>query len=251
MALRHALASAGYYWNRPHELADRMSSEWERRHEAATSAPPVGDDTPVEVVHGLLGGGGECGICAGFDDVWATIAGRFPASHYHDSGLGLMRAAWSATRHLKPERVIETGVARGFTSAVILSALDANGRGRLWSIDLPEVNLVRSGEAAAAVDPALRSRWTWMRGGSRRLLPRIVAELGTVDLFVHDSLHTRANMLFEMEAGWRALRPGGMLLVDDVDHNAAFSEFSARLDGPWAVGVHGNRPGVYGAALKP
>lgn len=258
MALRHALTSAGYYWNRPRELADRLSSEWERRHEMATEATPVPAGAGMEVIHGLLDpsgagadGPGVCPLCAEFDDVWQTVAGRLPAGHHHDSGLGIVRAAWSATRHLRPDRVIETGVARGFISAVILAALEANGRGRLWSVDLPEVNLVRSGEAAAAVDPALRRRWTWERGSSRRLLPRLAREMPSVDLFVHDSLHTRSNMLFEMGLGWAILRPGGILLVDDIDHNSAFAEFVPRFEGAWAVGVQGNRPGAYGAARKP
>lgn len=88
-------------------------------------------------------------------------------------------------------------------------------------------------------------------GCCRRLLPQVLAEQGPVGIFIHDSLHTRANMLFEMGLGWAALEPGGVLLADDVDHNSAFSEFAPRLHGPWAVGVQGNRPGQYAAAVKP
>lgn len=203
------------------------------------------------MVHRLLGVTGECDLCSDFPGVWSDISGRFPERHYHDSGLGTMHAVWSATRHLSPDRVVETGVARGFTSAVILSAMAANGRGHLWSIDLPEVNLVVSGGAGGAVSPELTSRWTWSRGGSRRLLPLILAEHGPLDVFIHDSLHTRTNMLFEMRLAWSALRPGGLLLVDDADHNSAFTEFVAENEARWGAGVQGNRPGVFGAVLKP
>ncbi len=252
-APRPLLDSARYYWNRPQELADRLASEWERRREKQTAAPAgLGSEgTATEVVHRLLGVTGHCEVCAPFDEVWTSITDRFPERHYHDSGLGTMTAVWAATRHLRPERVVETGVARGFTSAVILSAMEANGSGHLWSIDLPEVNLVRSGGAGAAVDPDLGGRWTWLRGGSRRLLPKIIEANSPLDLFVHDSLHTRSNMLFEMRLAWSALRPGGLLLVDDVDHNSAFSEFTAGIDAPHGAGVQGNRPGVFGAVLKP
>ena len=247
------ICSARYYWSRPQELADRLASEWERWREKPTAAPAgLGTEgTATEVVHRLLGVTGECAICAPFDQVWDSITARFPERHHHDSGLGTMTAVWAATRHLRPERAVETGVARGFTSAVILSAMQANGAGHLWSIDLPEVNLIRSGGAGAAVDPGLADRWTWLKGGSRRLLPDLLERNTPVDLFVHDSLHTRANMLFEMRLAWAALRPGGLLLVDDVDHNSAFAEFTAGIDAPHGSGVQGNRPGVFGAALKP
>jgi hypothetical protein len=44
-----------------------------------------------------------------------------------------------ATRALKPSNIVETGVAAGLSSACILAALEKNGQGRLYSIDLPNV----------------------------------------------------------------------------------------------------------------
>lgn len=245
-------SSVAYYWARPRELADRLTSEWERRREKPSISPlQAADGAPQEIVHKLLGLTDDCPVCAEFDAVWARIDAQFPGSHYHDSGLGILRGVWAATRHLSASTIVETGVARGFSSAVILSALAANGDGHLWSIDLPEVNLVRSGAAGSAVPPDLRGRWTWLKGGSRRLLPSLIDQHGPLDLFVHDSLHTRSNMLFEMRLAWDALRPGGLLLVDDIDHNSAFADFTTGLDVPWAVGGQGNRPGAFGAILKP
>ena len=40
-------------------------------------------------------------------------------------------------RELKPEKIIETGVHRGVSSLFILQALEDNGKGELYSIDLP------------------------------------------------------------------------------------------------------------------
>jgi hypothetical protein len=53
----------------------------------------------------------------------------------------MARTAWTVVRHLRPERVVETGVARGVTTAVLLQAMERNGYGALWSIDLPDLRL--------------------------------------------------------------------------------------------------------------
>jgi hypothetical protein len=75
----------------------------------------------------------------------------------------------------------------------------------------------------------LRTRWTYVRGSSRRRLPGLLAELGEIDVFVHDSAHTHTNMAFEFETAWAVLRPGGVLVSHDVALNSAFAEFAAAV----------------------
>ena len=57
--------------------------------------------------------------------------------------------------------------------------------------------------------------------------PRWKSELGTIDLFFHDSLHTAANMRAELELAWRHLSEGGFAVADDVFWNRAFWRFAA------------------------
>ena len=56
---------------------------------------------------------------------------------YSDAESFLCRAVWCTALHTQPEVVIETGVAHGVTSRIVLEALSQNDRGHLWSIDLP------------------------------------------------------------------------------------------------------------------
>jgi hypothetical protein len=42
--------------------------------------------------------------------------------------------------HLRPDTVVETGVAHGVTSRVIREGLERNRSGHLWSVDLPAVD---------------------------------------------------------------------------------------------------------------
>jgi predicted O-methyltransferase YrrM len=49
---------------------------------------------------------------------------------------------YTIIRCLKPRIVIETGVANGASSTFILSALEKNNLGKLYSIDLPSKDLL-------------------------------------------------------------------------------------------------------------
>jgi predicted O-methyltransferase YrrM len=62
-------------------------------------------------------------------------------------------------------------------------------------------------------------------GDSRELLPKISSEVGTIDLFFHDSLHTFDHMMFEYRTIWPLLKPGAILLSHDVHWNHAFRDF--------------------------
>jgi hypothetical protein len=189
-----------------------------------------------ERVHELIGARWPCEEQHGFDELWSTalddLAGRgLPVGRgafggWDDGDARLARVAWCLVRHLRPDRVVETGVARGLCTRVLLEALERNGRGRLWSIDLPpliERGLVE--ETGAAVPQRLHERWDLLRGSSRRLLPRLVADLGQIDLFLHDSMHTARNLRFELSQIWPALRPGGAALIDDVEKNVTTGRF--------------------------
>jgi predicted O-methyltransferase YrrM len=164
----------------------------------------------------------------------------------------LARTAWAIVRHLRPQRVVETGVARGVTTSVLLQAMERNGYGALWSIDLPDLRLAWRGQVSAAVLPESRARWTYVRGSSRRFLPAVLADLGRIQLFLHDGLHTHGNMLFEFGAAWRHLAPGGLILADDIDSNGAFGHFGSWTASPLRlVCPEDGKAGAYGLIRKP
>jgi predicted O-methyltransferase YrrM len=137
-----------------------------------------------------------------------------------------------AVRALRPELVVETGPFNGTASAFLLQALENNGAGRLLSFDLPDaadalqVGLPAGREPGWLVPDRLRHRFELVLGDTRKTLrPRLATE-PPVDLFFHDSLHTTRQMLFEYRVAWRRLRPGGLLLSDDVSWNRAFWAFT-------------------------
>ncbi len=136
-----------------------------------------------------------------------------------DGSTELGQVLWSLVQGMRPERVIEVGVARGYSSAVMLSAMNANQSGHLWSIDLPAPS-VDERTTGSLVPDALRDRWTLSLGLSSVLIPRLVVRHGPFDLIVHDGDHNPATQRREWAALWRALRPGGVLVMDDFSHDA-------------------------------
>ena len=122
--------------------------------------------------------------------------------------------------------MVETGVARGYTTAAALGAMADVGRGRLHSIDLPGMrdDGLPDDEIGDVVPPEVRDRWTLRIGPSRRLLGPLLRELGEIDLFLHDSDHTYGAQLWEYRTAWPFIGEGGVLISDDVS-NTAFLEF--------------------------
>ncbi len=117
-------------------------------------------------------------------------------------------------RAARPRIAVETGVLYGASSGHILAAMAANGQGELHSIDLGTC----SGEPPYnfLVRPDLMAGWRYVVGDSRRELPRVLAGLGQIDMFYHDSLHTFEQMTWEYEIAARHLPPGGVLASHDV-----------------------------------
>lgn len=137
---------------------------------------------------------------------------------------------YCAVRCLKPRVVVETGVANGASSWVILNALNKNGSGTLHSIDLPNMDTNRNynvgtKETGWLVPESLRSRWVLRVGSSADLLPVLTQQLRPIDFFFHDSEHSRENMLFEFETVLPALADRGLVMSDDINKNSAFNEF--------------------------
>jgi predicted O-methyltransferase YrrM len=141
----------------------------------------------------------------------------------HCATVTLGRICYDLCRTLRPEVVIETGVAYGVTSAYILRALAENNKGLLHSIDLPPLAPDARKFVGHFVPSELRTRWALHFGSSKKLLPLLLG-FAAPDLFIHDSLHTYRHMSWEFRTALLALRPGGAIIADDIEQNRAFEE---------------------------
>ncbi len=155
---------------------------------------------------------------------------------------GVCLILYLLVRKFRPEIVVETGVARGLSTAYILCAMEENQSGHLYSIDLPCERtsarpITRCGkpayqledgqvqghfEVGHLVPDCVKDRWSLILGDSREELRPLLDRLGHIDVFLHDSLHTFEHMSWEYETAWPYLNRGGFLLSHDVLWNRAF-----------------------------
>jgi hypothetical protein len=236
--------------------------QWYQWHKSGKYPEFVVDEAWDEHLHKLLGAPWPCQKDQRLDAVMTDIGkaleasgwgfGRDTYGWYADGDSSLCRAAWCVVRHARPRNVVETGVAHGVTSRVVLEALRWNDHGHLWSIDLPfPFDHRLHGETAAVVTDTCRSRWSYVEGSSKQRLPPLVAEVGQVEMFIHDSLHTAENTLFEMEQAASAMQAGGVMLVDDINSHLGFANFARRHPGyQTIVCPSADRDGMFGIAIN-
>ena len=152
----------------------------------------------------------------------STIGGRGRWSWDYGVGTTLGVILYTVCRRQNPDTVVETGVASGVSSSYILCALEKNGLGELYSIDMPWWQQDQSGWM---IPDYLRHRWHLIRGRSSEKLTPLLEGVAEIDIFLHDSEHSYKNMLWEFQTAWTYLKVGGLLLSHNIDSNHAFSDF--------------------------
>lgn len=142
------------------------------------------------------------------------------------------RRCYAILRSLEPETIVETGVLNGLSSYCFLTALEANGTGRLYSIDAPGDDRLPDDEQPGWLVPEdLRDRWELRLGRSQRELPVLLEEVGSIDCFFHDSDHSSPCMQFEFETAWEYMDDSGLILSDAIYMSTGFWDFTdARAD---------------------
>jgi predicted O-methyltransferase YrrM len=163
-------------------------------------------------------------------------------------------------RAQKPRTIVQSGVCNGLSSALMMLALARNGpNGRLLAVDLPPVFdhqdpswtikdkvygvVIPEGKSSGWMVPdAYRDRFEVLTGDAKTLLPELVDRIDGIDIFYHDSDHTYDHMMFEFREARRKLRPGGLVVADDISWNASVWDFADQYGVPsynfkGAVGV--------------
>lgn len=171
---------------------------------------------------------------------------------------------YSIVRITKPDVVIETGVGPGGSSAIILNALNKNKKGHLYSIDLPgydsviypkigrhfNIHVPPGYEVGWLVPLWLRNRWTLILGDSKEKLPELLNNISSVDIFLHDSLHTDEHITFELTTVLPKMSEKGLLLADDVNDYWSLAFINFCIDHSFPYTVIGKRLGIAKASRE-
>lgn len=165
-----------------------------------------------------------------FDDVVREAA----ESHPDDSGLmgggADLRLLHGAVSLLKPARIIETGVALGWSTLCILHALREADDYLFCSVDMPYPRRGTESLVGSVVPESLRRNWILLKLADAEGVPRALKYLGTVDLAHYDSDKTPEGRSRTYNLIWQRLRRGGLLISDDIGDNTAFFEFCQTIE---------------------
>lgn len=140
------------------------------------------------------------------------------------------------TRQVGATRVLETGVAFGFSSLAILAGLEENStihKPLLISNDLPYPRGVGRDCFAKAVPRELSSRVRWrvFRMADIDFFRFVVWRFDEFDIIHYDSDKRAVQRLRSYKFLWQVLRVGGFLVSDDVGDNRSFSDFCIEVGG--------------------
>ena len=164
------------------------------------------------------------------------------------AGAGDARLLYGICSHLQSRRILETGVAFGWSSLAILLAIRGVPDARLVSTDMPYLWLKADAWVGAAVPEELKPLWVLYRAPDRVALPQALAH-GPFDLCHYDSDKSFAGRSWAYPQLWAALRPGGAIMSDDVGDNLAWRQFCE------SIGHDGlivrKRSGFVGVLVKP
>jgi hypothetical protein len=141
---------------------------------------------------------------------------------------------YNLIRTTKPDTVMETGVLHGFSSRIILEALEKNKKGRLISVE------IRS-SVGQLVTERLKKRWDLVVESESKVLPLALKKSKNIDIFMHDSHHNYTQMKREFNLAIKHMKPNGVILSDDIYVNDAFIEFADSI---------GKKPKIIGGVAK-
>ncbi|MXO91355.1 hypothetical protein GRI41_11015 [Altererythrobacter aquaemixtae] len=133
------------------------------------------------------------------------------------------------------QRMVETGVAYGWSSMAALAALEQTG-GKLVSVDMPYPKAGNEADVGIVVPDEWRGRWMLIREPDRNGIRKALAQFGgEIDLAHFDSDKSYVGRMFAFPLLWRALRSGGMFISDDIQDNFGFRDFCAQIGVDFAI----------------
>ena len=160
-------------------------------------------------------------------------------------GAGALELIFYACEFTNATKVVETGVAYGWSSfAALLSLQKRNGT--LYSSDMPYLGNDGDKYVGFVVPLNFRKNWRLFRHADKESLPKIFAENGSFDVVHYDSDKAYDGMMWAYSQLYPQLRKGGVFISDDINDNSAFQDFcEKRRIEPTIVDFEGKFVGVF------
>jgi predicted O-methyltransferase YrrM len=164
-----------------------------------------------------------------FPQVIADAARRAAERPSTMGGGGDLDLLYALAEHLQATRVVETGVAYGWSSLSLLLSLNKRRGAKLISTDMPIPCGNYEEFVGCVVPPELASQWSVLRLSDRQALPEAIRDARPLDLCHYDSDKSYEGRMWAYPLLWEAMREGGIFVSDDIEDNVAFREFAHRV----------------------
>jgi hypothetical protein len=195
---------------------------------AQTWCEQRGEDART-VLQRICGKGSELDFASRFAAELAGARERVAACPVRMGGGGNIELLYHLAEYSQATRVIETGVAYGWSSLALLLSLHQRPGAVLISTDRPYPGTSSEQHVGCVVPRSLREHWQLLPYADRESLPIAMRRLPVIDLCHYDSDKSRAGRQWAYPKLWAALRPGGVFVSDDIDDDLAFCDFNASL----------------------
>ena len=143
--------------------------------------------------------------------------------------------AYFLARNLRPEVIVETGVAAGWTTTALLQAIERNGSGELFSSDFPYFRLENPHSFVGVLaENHSKSNWHLDLRGDSAALPDFVVHLGQnkIGLIHYDSDKSYRGRKWAIRTLLPHVSEDCVLIMDDIQDNLFFHDYvrDAELD---------------------
>ena len=141
-------------------------------------------------------------------------------------GPGHIHLIYDCVRLSKARKIIETGVAYGWSSLAVLKAISQTKEGKLYSVDMPYPAKNNENDVGIVIPQYLKKNWSLIRKPDRPSIMDALNEAsGQIDLCHYDSDKSWWGRDFAYPILWNALKSNGIFISDDIQDNLYFSEF--------------------------
>ncbi len=135
---------------------------------------------------------------------------------------------YNISNYLKATKVIETGVAFGWSSLAILLSLKDRANSSLISVDIPYKG--REDIVGMVVPSDLRAKWRLILKPDREGVPLALQSMDQLDMCHYDSDKTYAGRVSTYDLLWNSLRKDGVFISDDIGDNLAFRDYCQSIN---------------------
>ena len=135
------------------------------------------------------------------------------------------------TRFLKPNIVLETGVAAGHSSKVILKAIERNKKGLLYSSDFPYFRIKNPEKyIGILLKEKLKQNWNLAIEGDEINLRRFFKVIKKIDLFHYDSDKSYNGKKKVFNLIIEKMSKGSVMIFDDIQDDTFFKDIVIEYD---------------------